>query len=196
MRISLFLLAFFFCSLSANAQLSDARLFWDIPGFYATVPNVSIASEQAGFGLETVFNFAAHYGTARAGGGATFTINPSSDDIPGSFQITPYFLAEAGGGLYRTNPNKCASTHRAAFTAMAVLGYRYDIDTRDLRPASEADLYGGHFGIGAELGYFYIRDVFRNTEVVLRSTYYPGIETLSVNLGIKFFLNLREFGRY
>ena len=78
---------------------------------------------------------------------------------------------------------------------MGILGMRYDLNTQgDITPEEELN-YGFRFGIGAELGYFYIRDVFRNTAFVLRGTYYPSSKTVQMNLGFKFFLNMREFGR-
>ncbi|MBR9920360.1 MAG: hypothetical protein GYB31_05915 [Bacteroidetes bacterium] len=196
MMKKLLLPCLFFFALSANAQFDGPRLFWDIPSIYLTAPDVGNISQQAGIGIETAFNVAVHYGTVRAGGGAFFTVNPGADDIPESFFTTPYFLLEAGGGLYRTNPNKCASSNRGAFTAMGILGMRYHINTRDLTTFAEAEKYGAHFGMGVELGYFYIQDMFRNTEVVLRGTYYPGISTFSAELGMKIFFNVREFGRY
>ena len=181
---------------SAQAQYSGPRYFWDIPSFYLTAPDLANVSERTGLGLETTLNVATHWGTARLGGGAMVTVNPSSEKIAESFITTPYFLLEGGAGLYRTNGNHCAATHRAAFTAMPVLGVRYDINTQDLISATEQDLYGFNFLMGVELGYFFIRDIVRNTEVVLRGNYYPGNGNVSLNLGFKFFLNMRELGRY
>ena len=47
------------------------------------------------------------------------------------------------------------------------------------------------FTLGVELGYFYIRDVFRNMEFVISSNYHTQAKVISGNIGFKFFLNLR-----
>ena len=180
----------------ATAQYTGPRYFWDIPSFYLTAPDLVNAGERAGIGLETTFNVAAHWGTSRIGGGAMLTVNPTSEKIAESLVVTPYFLFEAGAGMYRTNGNHCAATHRGAFTAMPVLGIRYDINTQELTTEAEQEFYGFNFLIGAELGYFFIRDILRNTEVVLRANYYPGNGNIALNVGFKFFLNMRELGRY
>lgn len=94
------------------------RLFWDIPSIYAAVPDVSKVKNQIGLGAETTFNVASHWGTVRAGGGSTFTLDPKADDLGGSFLATPYLLAEAGAGMYRSkrqslrqNQAKCFYGH-------------------------------------------------------------------------------------
>jgi hypothetical protein len=111
---------------------------------------------------------------------------------PARWISTPYGILEAGGGLYRTNGNQCARTKQNAFTAMAVVGLRYNLDTRSPKPAGEENSpYGANFCVGAELGYFFIRDVFKNVEISLRGNYFPKIETASVNFGFKMFLNLK-----
>lgn len=77
---------------------------------------------------------------------------------------------------------------------MALVGIRYDIDTRSVKPAEEENNYGLNFGVGTRLGYFFIQNVFRNTELVARGTYFPNSKITSINFGFKFFLNVREFG--
>ncbi|MBK6622133.1 MAG: hypothetical protein IPG32_15105 [Saprospirales bacterium] len=191
----IFTLATLVTAFSASAQYSGPRLFWDIPSIYLTTPDASSIGTRAGAGAETVFNVATFWGTSRIGGGATVTIDPSSDDIPNTFITTPYLLLEAGAGIYRSNGNQCNQTNQNAFTAMAVLGLRYDISTRALILAPEAERYGLHYVVGAELGYFFIRNMFRNTEVVVRGNYFPQLKILSANLGFKVFLNMREAGR-
>ena len=180
---------------SVFAQFSGPRLFWDIPGIYLTAPDLSAINSNAGIGGETVFNVAAFWGTSRIGGGSTLTLNPSSEDIPSTIFATPYLLLEGGAGIYRSNGNQCSQSNQNAFTAMAILGLRYDINTRDVILANEAEKYGLHYVVGAELGYFFIRNMFRNTEVVLRGNYFPQLKTASANIGFKVFLNMREMGR-
>ncbi|MBK8491309.1 MAG: hypothetical protein IPL49_10575 [Saprospirales bacterium] len=192
------LLAFLFstCSLMAFSQHTGPRLFWDIPNFYAAAPDISTIENQMGLGIGTAFNVATFWGTSRVGGGTTVTLDPKSADIGNSFLVTPYMLLEGGAGIYRSNGNQCAQTKHSAFTAMAVLGLRYDIDTRSLRPAGETNNYGLNYVVGAELGYFYIRNMLRNTEIVLRGNYFPKAKIVSATFGFKFFLNIREMGRY
>ena len=191
-----FALAFLALSTSAFAQYSGPRLFWDLPILYATAPNVSHLENQVGLGLETAFNVATFWGTSRLGTGGALTVDPKSADIGNSFQVVPYGLLEAGLGMYRSNGNQCNQTNQHAFTAMAVLGLRYEYDTRSLKPAGETSTYGLNYVVGVELGYFYIRNMFRNTEFVLRGNYFPKAKVVSATLGFKFFLNMREMGRY
>ena len=189
------ILSFIFLSclaMTARAQNSGPRLFLDLPSIYYTVPNLELAGDRMGVGAEAAFNLATHWSTVRAGGGAVFSVDPNATDVGESFLTTPYGILEAGGGLYRTNGNQCARTKANAFTAMALVGLRYDLDTRNLKPANEENSpYGMNFCVGAEFGYFFIRDVFRNFEIVLRGNYFPETEIVSANFGFKMFLNLK-----
>lgn len=56
---------------------------------------------------------------------------------------------------------------------------------------AEDKYYGMDYTVGAELGYFYIRDVFKNYEVLLTTDYYTRAKVLGVTAGFKLFLNLR-----
>ncbi|MEY3249377.1 MAG: hypothetical protein RL742_1420 [Bacteroidota bacterium] len=189
-RLNTLLLLFF--SAAAYAQSGGPRLFLDLPSIYYTIPNLQMVGDRMGVGAETAFNLATHWSTLRAGGGAVFSVDPGAADVGESFLTTPYGILEAGGGLYRTNGNQCARTKQDAFTAMAVVGLRYNLDTRSLKPAGEENSpYGTNFCVGAELGYFFIRDVFKNFEISLRGNYFPKTETASVNFGFKMFLNLK-----
>ncbi|MBK8557110.1 MAG: hypothetical protein IPL65_15655 [Lewinellaceae bacterium] len=180
---------------AAQAQQTKLpRYFLDIPAIYATAPDVANVKNNIGLGAEAAFNVATHYATLRIGGGSTFTLDPKAEDVVESIQSTPYGLLELGAGLYRSNGNQCAKQHQNAFTAMAVVGMRYNIDTRSVKPAEEEAIYGLNFGVGAEFSYFYITDIFRNTELFLRGTYYPNPKTTAVNFGFKFFLNMRAIG--
>lgn len=194
MRRVIVTLAILIPSAGLFGQYTGPRLFWDIPAFYFTAPDVPSISSRAGIGAETAFNVATYWGTLRAGGGSTLTIDPSSEDIPNTFVATPYLFTEGGVGFYRTNGNQCASDHHGAYTAMAVLGIRYDINTRSGLTEPELEEFGLHYLVGVELGYFYIRNMVRNTEVVLRGNYFPQLKTISATFGFKLFFNLREMG--
>ena len=167
------------------------RLFLDVPHIYFTAPDVENINHLMGVGAGAAFNVGTHWGVARIGGGADFTVDPKSNDIGDSFQTIPYGMLEAGVGIYRSNGNKCARTNRGAFTAMGKIGGRYRFDTRDLVLLDDTELYGTDFTVGAELGYFYIRDIFRNYEFSMSADYYTQAKVLSVSAGFKLFLNLR-----
>ena len=192
-RITLtLLLAIAACSL--QAQYSGPRLFLDVPVLYVTAPDVSDLGNRLGAGTDIAFNVASHYHTVRVAGGATFTVDPQADNVGDSFVTRPYAALEGGVGLYRSNGNKCAKTKQNAFTAMAVLSGRYNFKTSNL-PDGVSDNSGFQFGVGAELGYFFIRDIFRNYEVFLRGTYYTEQKVASANFGFKMFLNMKAAGR-
>lgn len=165
---------------TATAQYGGPRLFLDIPSMYITTPDVSKIGNRAGAGVDVAMNVGSHWSVARAGGGATFTLDPKAEDVGNSFSTNPFIFLEAGAGPYRTNGNQCAKSRQNAFTAIGKAGIRYDFQ------AKEVD-----YTLGAELGYFFIRDVFRNTEVVASANYLTQAQVVAVNFGFKFFLNLR-----
>lgn len=166
---------------AARAQ-GGARLFWDIPSIHYTAPDIEQISTLMGVGAETAFNLGTHWSFARIGGGSTFTLNPQSEDVGGSFKTSPYALLEAGLGRYRSNGNQCAKTHQAAFSLLATAGIRYHFqpETNNL-----------DYSVGAELGYFFIRDVFKNQEFFASANYFLKAKTIGFNVGFKLFLNLK-----
>ncbi|MEZ4920458.1 MAG: hypothetical protein R2792_15250 [Saprospiraceae bacterium] len=190
MQKTLFTLFFSMLFLSLSAQYSGPRLFLDVPVIYAVAPDVSNLKNQLGAGTDIAFNVASHWHTVRIGGGSTFTVDPNADDVGESFVPSPFALLEAGVGMYRSNGNKCAKTKSNAFTAMAVVGTRYTFKTEKTKGAEGFD-----FGVGAEFGYFFIRDIFRNHEVFLRGTYYPESKVTAATFGFKMFLNMRAVGQ-
>lgn len=175
------------------AQYTGPRLFLDVPALYAAAPNVQEINNRVGAGAEIAMNVATHWSTLRAGGGATLTLNPQAEAIQKSFVTTPYFILQAGVGLYRSNGNQCAKTKQSAFTAMGKAGLRYDINTKKVRQADEKS---GKldYTLGAEFGYFFISDIFRNNEFFISADYLTQSKIISANLGFKFFLNLRAIG--
>lgn len=182
------LLASLFC---CAAALPAQRLFLDIPHIYFAGPDAENVGHQMGLGVGTALNVGTHWGVARIGGGADFTADPKADDVQESFRTTPYGLFEMGVGIYRSNGNKCARTKRGAFTAMAKTGVRYRHNTKDVIAASENDLYGTNVTAGVEVGYFYIRDIFKNYEVTASADYLTQAKVVSFSAGFKLFLNLR-----
>ncbi len=191
MQKFLFLPLLFCAVFAASGQVnSGARLFLDVPNIYFVAPDVERLKNQLGMGLETAFNVGTHWSVARVGGGALFTLDPQVKELQESFLVTPFVLAEAGAGIYRSNGNRCAKTKANAFTALAKVGLRYTFNNKSLRDASEKSGIMD-YTLGAEFGYFFIRDMFKNTEVFLGGNYLTKSKVVMANFGIKFFLNLR-----
>lgn len=180
----------FTAAFTAQAQYGGPRLFLDVPAIYFAAPDVENIGSNLGAGVEVAMNVATHWSTARVGGGAMFTLNPQADDVGDSFLATPYGILEVGAGLYRTNGNKCASNHANAFTAMAIGGLFYNFNTQAVEPGGEKP-DGLDYTVGAEFGYFFIRDIFSNSEVFLSGRYHTKAEVISASIGFKIFLNLR-----
>ena len=185
------------CSAALFAQHSFPRLFVDIPVIAIGTPNVEKAGNLMGASAETAFNFAAHWFVTRVGGGAGISLDPKSKELKETVVTTPYALFEAGLGKYRSNGNNCAITHANAFTAMAKAGIRYNFKT-DIYDTPTAKADPMDFTVGAEFGYFFLRDVFKNYEFFLDGNYHVRAEVISARLGFKLFLNLRAdmSGRY
>lgn len=165
---------------TALAGQSGSRLFLDVPVIYGVSPNVGKFNDRIGLGGAVDFNVGTHYLLTRIGGGANVTLEPRADDLGASILTSPFVHLEAGAGLYRTNGNRCSLHHRGAFTAVAKAQLLYDFK------ASEMD-----YSVGPELGYFYIRDMFKNNEVFLRGDYFIKSKVFSASFGFKFFLNLK-----
>ena len=156
------------------------RLFLDAPGVFARTLDVKNFSNRIGLGSEIMMNVGTHYVVARGGGGAVFSLEPQADDLKASFKTAPFVRMEIGVGPYRTNGNQCANHHQNAFTAQGRVGVLYDF------LAKKTD-----FPVGVELGYFYIRDEFKNSEIFLRSDFYTNSKIITADFGLRFFLNLR-----
>lgn len=180
-----------FCCLaltsSLSAQYSGPRLFLDLPAIYFVAPDVEQIGNLLGAGAEVAFNVGTHWSVARVGGGTTVTMDPKAEDIGESIATRPYAMFELGAGMYRSNGNRCAKSHQSAYTAMAKAGTRYVFS----QPEGVEPL---EFTVGAELGFFYIRDMFRNFEVVAQGNYLTRSKVISANFGFRFFLNLRAAG--
>ncbi len=175
---------------SVQAQYGGPRLFLDAPAFFFTAPDAPEIANLLGLGTDINLNIANHNGMIRFGGGSLFTVDPKSNDLLNSLLVTPFVKAEIGAGRYRSNGNKCAKTHRPAFTMMAKGGVRYNFFTEKNRPDSspkgELD-----YSVGAEFGYFYIRDIIRNTEVFGSANYFVKSKNIAAEFGFRTFFNLR-----
>jgi len=187
-----------FCAFSALAFSTSAqegpRMFLDVPAIFVVAPDFENIKTNVGLGGAFAFNVGTHWSVARVGAGVQATADPK-EDLQETLNTTPFALLEVGGGMYRSNGDRCARTKRAAFTVLGKGGLRYYFQTRDLAAGNDA-VYGLDYTLGAELGYFYIRDMFRNFEVVADINYHFNAERLSVTLGFKHFLNLRATRPY
>lgn len=181
-------------TLTAQAQYGGPRLFLDVPVIYFAAPDVERIGNNLGAGAEVAMNVGTHWSVARLGGGARFTLDPNAEDVGESFVTTPYGILEVGAGMYRSNGNKCAKTRSNAFTALAKGGLFYNFNTKALEPGGEKP-DGLDYTVGAEFGYFFIADVFRNFEIVLDGRYHTKAEVISASFGFKMFLNLRAGDR-
>ncbi|TNE69210.1 MAG: hypothetical protein EP344_00685 [Bacteroidetes bacterium] len=192
LKSSLFV-AFFLAAFTAlNAQYVGPRLFLDVPSIYLHTPDVENLKNRVGAGAEVAMNVGTHWSMARLGLGTTFTFNPNDENFNETTLWGPYGLLEAGAGLYRTNGNQCTKDHQSAFTAIGKAGVRYDFNSKAVVSADDAEPQQLDFTLGVELGYFYIRDEFRNMDFVISGNYLTKAKVISVNFGFKFFLNLRE----
>lgn len=179
-----------FITLACAQYTTGPRLFLDVPVIHLAAPDVTLVGNRLGVGAAIAMNVATHWSTARIGGGAIFSMDPQSKDVEKTFVTTPYAMLEAGAGKFRTNGNQCNKTKQKAFTAMAKAGIRYAFISDALEPDGEAP-EKFDVTVGAEFGYFFIRDVFKNTEVFLDGNYFVNSKIIGVNFGFKMFLNLR-----
>ena len=189
MKKTILLASCLLTSVMLQAQYGP-RLFLDIPTISFAVPDVTNPSNRMGFDLGTAFNVGTHWSVARIGGGGRFSLSPDAEKVAESFQINPYLLAEVGAGIYRSNGNKCSRTQQNAFTVMAKAGVNYSFYTKDEKKiVDETGVID--YTVGAEFGYFFIRDIFKNYELFLSANYHTKAEVLSGNIGFKLFLNLK-----
>lgn len=182
----------FFTAFALQAQYTGPRLFLDVPNIYFFTPDAEHIGDRLGAGLDVAMNIGTHWSMARLGVGTTFTFNPSSEEFNKTTLWGPYALLEAGAGMYRSNGDQCAKDHASAFTALGKAGMRYDFNKKAVPLTNPEDSPNQlDFTLGVELGYFYIRDEFRNMEVVLGGNYLTQAKVISATFGLKFFLNFR-----
>lgn len=190
MKKSSLFLALFLAAVSLQAQYGGPRLFLDVPSMYFHTPDVEHIGDRLGAGAEIAMNVGTHWSVARLGAGTTFTFKPTNEEFNSSTLWGPYAILEAGAGMYRSNGNQCAKNHASAFTALGKVGLRYEFNEKAV-PSTDGDPSQFDFTVGVELGYFFIRDVFRNMEIVASANYLTQNKTIAANFGFKFFLNLR-----
>lgn len=158
----------------------EIRMFLDAPSIYFHSPNLEAITNNAGMGIDFGFGVGTHYLMTRLSGGTAVTADFESDEIEKSFLWLPYVRLEAGAGLWRTNGNKCAHHDSNAFTVLPKASLMYAFEPGEMQ-----------FTVGAELGYFRIRDYFRNMELFLDGGYNLDTKTMFGTFGFRNFLNLR-----
>jgi hypothetical protein len=175
-----FLAAFclFFSTQFLSAQ-NEVRYFLEIPGLFAHTPDVEHIKNIAGLKGEIGFAAGSHFLMARTAFQFVSTLDPSAKNVEKTFYHQPIGRVEIGIGPYRTNGQRCTRSHQNAFSLQAKGAFLYNFE------AKKPD-----YGVGLELGHFYIRDYFRNTELLLRSEYQLKSKKISLDFGFRFFLNL------
>jgi hypothetical protein len=179
-----------FASINSLSAQNGPRLFLDVPSFYFAAPDLKNIGSNLGLGSDITMNIATHNLVVRAGGGTLATVDSKSKDLINDILVTPFVKLEAGAGRYRSNGNKCAKSHRPAFTTLAKAGVRYNFLAGNNRPegteSGELD-----YTLGLEFGYFYIRDVIKNSEVFATADYNVKAQNFSLNAGFRIFFNLK-----
>lgn len=160
----------------------DLRMFLDIPSIYLHTPNVEELTTRSGLGLDAGFGLGTHNIMTKFSGGTTVTADFQSDEIEKTVEWSPFLRLEAGAGLWRTNGNKCARHDTNAFTALPKAAVIYAFQPGEIQ-----------FAVGAELGYFRIRDYFRNMELFLDGGWNLTTSTPYASFGFRQFLNLRSY---
>lgn len=168
------------CLLNLGAQAQQLRMFLDVPSVYLHSPQLDAIQNNAGLGMDVGFGLGTHYLMSRLSAGTMVTADFQSDEIEKSVLWLPFVRLEAGAGLWRSNGNKCSRHDSNAFTALAKGGMQYAFQAQEMQ-----------FTVGAELGYFRIRDYFRNVELFLDGGYNVTADALYGSFGMRYFLNLR-----
>lgn len=179
----------------AIGQSAVPRFFLDAPEIYVNAPNVNRnkSFDRAGLGVSAAMNVASYNGTIRGGGYFGSTVRPQEKELQEATVLHYGAFFETGLGMYRSNGNRCAKDFHGAYTAMVVGGLRMDLDNKAVRAAGVNGWPNGFdYTVGAELGYFYIKDILRNTEFTLRGDYFFKQEVIGVRLGMKIFWNLKS----
>jgi hypothetical protein len=164
------------------AGQTPLRYFLEVPGVFFHSTDVQDITRRAGLKSEIGFCAGTHFVNGRAAVQLVSSFEPEADDIQKSINYAPITRLELGVGPYRTNGQQCSVTNRGAYTAQAVGLFLYNFD------AKKTD-----YGAGVELSRFLIRDMKRNTEMVLRGEYLAKSKVITLDLGFRFFLNLRAF---
>ena len=128
-KLLLSLCAFSALHFSISAQ-EGPRMFMDVPAIFVAAPDFENLKTNVGLGGAFAFNVGTHWSVARVGVGVQATADPK-ENLEETLATTPFALFEVGGGMYRSNGDRCAKTKRAAFTVLGKGGLRYYFDTRD-----------------------------------------------------------------
>jgi len=175
-----FLLVFALFTLAVSGFSQRPRMFLDVPAIYAYSANLEAFEANSGLAMDIGFGLGSHNLMTRLSGGTAVTADFQSDEIEKTVNWLPFVKLEAGAGLWRSNGNKCSRHHSNAFTAIAKGATLYAFDAQEVQ-----------FTVGAELGYFRIRDYKRNMEIFMDGGYNVTSSSPFAAFGLRYFLNLR-----
>jgi hypothetical protein len=196
-RISLILFVALMAMGTVSAQYSTERSplrsLLEIPTMYLMTNDVQNIAEEVGAGINVGYALGTHHMLSRVYGGFEASTNAKESNLGDHMYYNPFVGAEIGGGLWRTNGNKCAAKNRGAYTAAAKAGLRYNIGSRDAMPDEnvEAIESGMDYYAGIELAYFYIDNYKTNSDVMLEAGYFFQKQSFFVRFGFRTFINLR-----
>jgi hypothetical protein len=183
MKFSILLIALF-CLTSVTLQAQGGRFFIDAPAFYAQSTDFSKIKEAVGLGAQGGFSYGGHHYKLGVAAGVDANANLlSTGKFSEKVDFKPYAQLEFGAGFFRTNGQKCSIHNRNAYTAMPVAIIRHDFTSKK-----------SMFLIGAELSYFNIRDMVKNTELFLNINYNAASKAVGGAFGMRIFFNLNNLG--
>ncbi len=191
---NLFVLIFVVLGLSVQAQV---RSMFDAPSIYLTSRDVTHALNQEGLGLDFGYALGTHWMMAKLSVGVHALADFDSPKIDKSFFANPYGRFELGLGKWRSNGKQCAITHQNAYSILAKGGVMYNFGKRSAdveNKISEVKPDLDYF-VGAELGLFFIKDMFRNSEYFINGGYMLNSKSVFAELGLRTFFNTRYSGR-
>lgn len=183
-----------------NAQMQGKegpRSFFDMLALYAVDNNMTDPGESLGAGINVGYGIGTHHLMLRGILGFETTTNVQVPDVAKNLYYNPFVALETGGGLWRSNGNRCGAKKQYAFTVLPKVGARYNFGSREgdieqnVTPIdSDVDFYGA-----LELGYFFLDDYFKNSELYIEGGYFFLGETVYARLGFRTFLNTKAIKR-
>ena len=191
---NLFILIFIAASMSVQGQV---RSMFDAPSIYLTSRDITHALNQEGLGLDFGYGLGTQWMFAKLSVGVHALADFDAPKIDKSFFANPFGRFELGLGKWRSNGKQCAITHQNAYSYLVKGGVMYNMGKRkaDVENKISEITSGIDYFIGAELGLFFIKDMFRNSEYYINGGYMLNSKTVFAELGLRTFFNTRYAGR-
>ncbi|SRR6056297_328396 len=173
------------------------RSMVDMLALYAVDNNITDPGESLGAGIAVGYGIGTHNLMVRGIVGFETTTNAQEPNLSKNLYYNPYLALETGGGLWRSNGNQCGAKKQYAFTVLPKVGVRYDIGSReaDIEQNVTAIESGVDFYGALELGYFFLDDYFKNSELYVEGGYFFQGEAVYVRFGFRTFLNTKAIRR-